>query len=226
MYVPIVFPGSSRVVGVVETYKAPTQVFANIRQGQLTVFATVLVAGAFLYGSLFWIVRRAARRLDDQHRALEESNHELRAVQAQLLEAERMAAIGEVVTAVAHGIRNPLANIRAAAQVAALDGEPTGPAQKRLLTSIIGEVDRLEARLRDLLRFVRPAERTREALDLNGVLRECLQMTAGRAEQGRPPPGRAPGPGPAAHQRRRDPARAGVPEPASATPSTPSPAAG
>ena len=180
VYVPIVFPGSSRVVGVVETYKAPTQVFANIRQGQITVFATVLVAGAFLYGSLFWIVRHAARRLDDQHRALEESNHELRAVQAQLLEAERMAAIGEVVTAVAHGIRNPLANIRAAAQVAALDGEPTGPAQKRLLTSIIGEVDRLEARLRELLRFVRPAERTREALDLNGVLRECLQMTAGR----------------------------------------------
>jgi len=125
-------------------------------------------------------VRRAARRLDDQHRALEEGNHELRAVQAQLLDAERMAAIGEVVTAVAHGIRNPLANIRAAAQVAALDREPTGLAQKRLLTSIIGEVDRLEARLRELLRFVRPAERTREALDLNGVLRESLQMMAGR----------------------------------------------
>ena len=184
VYVPIVFPGSgSRVVGVVETYKAPTEVFANIRQGQITVFATVLVAAAFLYGSLFWIVRRAARRLDEQHRALEESNHELRAVQAQLLETERMAAIGEVVMAVAHGIRNPLANIRAAAQVAALDGEPTGPPQKRLLASIIGEVDRLEARLRELLRFVRPAERAREALDLNGVLRECLQMTVGRVNK-------------------------------------------
>ncbi len=179
VYVPLVFPGSTRVVGVAETYKAPARVFANIRQGQLTVFATVLAAGAFLYGSLFWIVRHAARRLDDQHRALEESNQELRTVQAQLLETERMAAIGEVITAVAHGIRNPLANIRAAAQVATLDGEPAGPNQKGL-TSIIGEVDRLEARLRDLLLFVRPAERTRETLDLNAVLRECLQMMVGR----------------------------------------------
>jgi signal transduction histidine kinase len=179
VYVPLVFPDSPRVVGAVETYKAPAQVFANIRQGQITVFATVLAAAAFLYASLFWIVRHAGRRLDDQHRELERSNQELRALQTQLLEAERMAAIGEVVTAVAHGIRNPLANIRAAAQVAALEGGQGGPAPKRL-ASIIGEVDRLEVRLRELLLFVRPAERPREVLDLNSVLRECLTMMNGR----------------------------------------------
>lgn len=189
VYVPIVFPGDPRVVGVVETYKEPTQVFRNIRRGQITIVGTALAGGTLLYLSLFWIVRRAARRIETQHQTLElqgrevaAANQELRAVQAQLVEAERMAAIGQVVAAVAHGIRNPLANIRASAQVALPDCKecaraPLGP---KSLTNIITEVDRLEGRLKDLLQFVRPAERQSQPLDLNTILRAALQIMAGR----------------------------------------------
>jgi hypothetical protein len=127
VYVPVVFPGASRVAGVVVVGKLPQQVFASVRRGQAIVIGSAGAGGLLLYLTLFWIVRRAARRIDEQHRALaartEEltaANQELKAVQAQLVSAERMAAIGEVVTAVAHGIRNPLANIRASAQVAGL----------------------------------------------------------------------------------------------------------
>jgi two-component system, NtrC family, sensor histidine kinase HydH len=189
VYVPIVFPGSSRVVGVIESYKMPTQVVTSIRRGQLTVMGTAVAGGILLYLSLFWIVRRAGRRLEEQHRDLAQrteeltlANQELRAVQAQLLEAERLAAIGEVVTAVAHGIRNPLANIRAAAQVAGLDfREPRTPSPApKHLTNIMNEVDRLETRLKELLQFVRPADRPCALLDLNTVLSESLQLMAGR----------------------------------------------
>lgn len=190
LYVPVVFPGTTEVVGVVETYKVPTTVLASIRRGQLTVAATALAGGALLYGSLFWIVRRIGRRIDAQHRALESrsrelsaANQELQAMQTQLLEAERMAAIGEVVAAVAHGIRNPLANIRAAAQVAALDGG-AGVASafaQRHLASIMAEVDRLEGRLKELLQFVRPTKRQNTPLDLNALLRSVVQMAAERA---------------------------------------------
>lgn len=90
------------------------------------MISTELAGSLPLYLSLFWSVRRAGR-LEAQDRALERqsletaaANQELRSVQAQLVQAERMGAIGEVVTAVAHGIRNPLANIRASAQVALL----------------------------------------------------------------------------------------------------------
>ncbi|HSB72791.1 MAG TPA: ATP-binding protein [Candidatus Methylomirabilis sp.] len=189
VYVPVIFPGSSRVVGVVETYKMPTQVIASIRRGQITVVTTAVAGGILLYLSLFWIVRRAGRRLEEQHRDLAQrtqeliaANEELRAVQAQLLEAERLAAIGEVVTAVAHGIRNPLANIRASAQVAGLDCrdcQSPGTAPKNL-TNIMNEVDRLETRLKELLQFVRPADRPCALLDLNTVLEEALQLMAGR----------------------------------------------
>jgi two-component system, NtrC family, sensor histidine kinase HydH len=189
VYVPIVLPGSSRVVGVVETYKMPTQVFAGIRKGQLTVVASTGLGGLLLYLSLFWIVRRASHRIDEQHRSLGRSgrelaqtNQELRTVQRQLLEAERLAAIGEVVTAVAHGIRNPLANIRAAAQVAGLGARGAGPSGVTVkhLANIMSEVDRLERRLRELLQFVRPAERQDALVSLNAVVGEALQMVAGR----------------------------------------------
>lgn len=103
-------------------------------------------------------------------------------MQAQLLEAERLAAIGEVVTAVAHGIRNPLANIRASAQVAGLDcrGCHASSLAPKNLANIMAEVDRLEGRLKELLQFVRPAERPCACLDLNTVLGDALQLMAGR----------------------------------------------
>jgi signal transduction histidine kinase len=110
------------------------------------------------------------------------ANQELQTVQQQLLEAERMAAMGEVVTAVAHGIRNPLANIRAVAQVATLDcqagAEPSPVA--RGLAQIMSEVDRLEDRLKELLQFARPAERQSMPLQLHTVLQSALQLLAGR----------------------------------------------
>ena len=192
VYVPVVFGADNGVVGVVETYKEPTRVFANIRSARITVITACVAVAGVLFLSLFWIVRRAARRIDAQHESLEQhgreltaANEELRSLQTQLVQAERMAAIGEVVTAVAHGIRNPLANIRASAQVALLDdtGEQT-PATTNV-RNIIGEVDRLEGRVKELLSFVRPAEARRSPVDLNTLLTATLRLLAGRfAEAG------------------------------------------
>lgn len=189
VYVPITFPQASRVAGAVELYKMPQQVFESIRRSQVTAVGTVLTCSVLLYISLFWIVRRAAHRIDEQHRSLERrgqelarANEDLTTVQGQLLEAERLAAIGEVVTAVAHGIRNPLANIRAAAQVAGLGSRDSGPSvpTTKHLANIMAEVDRLERRLKELLQFVRPTERQHALVDLNAVVREAANMVAGR----------------------------------------------
>src|SRR5262249_27795361 len=55
------------------------------------------------------------------YRALLQANEELHTAQSRLIEAERFAAIGELSAAVEHGIRNPLAGIKAAAQFASLE---------------------------------------------------------------------------------------------------------
>jgi signal transduction histidine kinase len=91
------------------------------------------------------------------YRALLHANEELRAAQSRLLEAERLAAIGELSAAVAHGIRNPVAGIKAAAQFAKLD-LPTEHPLYESLADIIGEADKLEARIKTLLDFAKPFE--------------------------------------------------------------------
>jgi signal transduction histidine kinase len=187
VYVPVVFPGASRVAGVLVVGKLPQQVFASIRRGQATVIGSSAAGGLLLYLALFGIVRRAGRRIEEQHGALsartEEltaANQELKAVQAQLVAAERLAAIGEVVTAVAHGIRNPLANIRASAQVAALHGDAGGQ-----LGNIMAEVDRLEGRLKEMLHFVRPAGPERLPVELNAEVAAAVRTMAAHAQAGR-----------------------------------------
>ena len=91
------------------------------------------------------------------YRALLHANEELRAAQTRLIEAERLAAIGELSAAVAHGIRNPVAGIKAAAQFAKMDLPSDHPLHENI-ADIIGEADKLEARIRTLLDFAKPFE--------------------------------------------------------------------
>ena len=101
VYVPIVFPLTARVAGVVETYKLPERVFANIRRGQLIVAGTAMAGGALLYLSLFWIVRRAARRIESQS----------------ALTAHLQAVREEERSSVAHEAREELAQVLSALKV-------------------------------------------------------------------------------------------------------------
>ena len=189
LYVPLTIPPAAGVTGIVETYKTPDEVFANIHSARRIVVGTALAGGALLWASLFGVVRGAARRIEAQHRALEQrtgeltsANQELQAVQSQLVDAGRLAAIGEVVTAIAHGIRNPLANIRASAQVALLECRDGAPKATAHLKNVVSEVDRLASRVGELLRFVSPAERRAGRLDLNTIVRGSISSLRSRLE--------------------------------------------
>jgi signal transduction histidine kinase len=80
---------------------------------------------------------------------------QLEQTQAQLLQSEKLASIGEMSAAVAHGLRNPLASLRAAAQL--VRRHPDSPSAQEHLDAIVGEVDRLDRRISHLLSFSRPA---------------------------------------------------------------------
>jgi len=79
---------------------------------------------------------------------------ELTASRDRLVETKKQAAMGELVPLVAHNIRNPLAGIRAASQVARDDDIPTPV--KETLTDIIVAVDRLEHWVTSLLSYLHP----------------------------------------------------------------------
>src|SRR5918995_3180886 len=86
---------------------------------------------------------------------LENKISQLEQTQAQLVQSEKLASIGEMAAAVAHGLRNPLASLRAAAQV--VRRHPDSPSSAEHLGAIIEEVDRLDRRISHLLSFSRPA---------------------------------------------------------------------
>jgi signal transduction histidine kinase len=91
-------------------------------------------------------------RLNSQ---LEAKISQLERTQTQLVQSEKLASIGEMAAAVAHGLRNPLASLRAAAQV--VRHHPASPSSAEHLDAIIAEVDRLDRRISHLLSFSRPA---------------------------------------------------------------------
>ena len=117
----------------------------------------VLAGGGLLFLGQSGVVFSARRTIDRQYNdlqrhasALEHMNARLQATQSQLVEAERFAAIGEVTAAMAHGIRNPLSNIRLVTQEVLEGLESHHPFQEPL-TDIITQVDLLETRLRSFL---------------------------------------------------------------------------
>ena len=195
LYVPLSFSGdgaarSGPVVGVVEVYKSPARALANLSRDRWTIVVTSLAGAMLLYAVLFGIVHRASRQLHTQREDLERqtaalsaANQELRAMQDQLRASERLAAIGEVSAAVAHGIRNPLANIRAVAQVA-LDTAGDRDATGKYLGAITAEVDRLGRWLRALLDSVRPFQRRLAPTDVNSAIDDVLGLLADRIGKG------------------------------------------
>src|SRR5204863_7497571 len=94
---------------------------------------------------------------------------QLREAQESLARAERLAAIGELSAAVAHGIRNPLAGIRLAAQLAVADAAADDPLRESFV-DILGEADALESRISELLDFARPFAPNYVPADLNDVV--------------------------------------------------------
>ena len=113
---------------------------------------------------------RNARAMDD-----------LRTAQSALVQAERLAAVGEVAGSVAHGIRNPLAGIRASAQVA--QEQATSPELRRILGDVLQESDRLEQRIRTLLDFSRPLDPAVRTIELGELFERLETSVSHQAER-------------------------------------------
>src|SRR6266566_4582051 len=64
------------------------------------------------------IVPRSSDEIGELARAFVRMTEQLRQSRAQLVQSEKLASIGQMAAAVAHGLRNPLASLRAAAQLA------------------------------------------------------------------------------------------------------------
>ncbi|MDA8165731.1 MAG: ATP-binding protein [Desulfobacteraceae bacterium] len=100
---------------------------------------------------------------------------QIRKMEAQVQQAEKMAAIGEMAAGIAHEFRNPLAAISGAAQVLGQDLD-RDPGHKVLMNIIVRECDRLERTIGEFLLFSRPASPEKEWFSLPDLVREVEQL--------------------------------------------------
>jgi C4-dicarboxylate-specific signal transduction histidine kinase len=111
---------------------------------------------------------------------VDEATNDLRAAQAQLLEAQKLAAIGQLGAGVAHEINNPLCGILGNAQLLMLEREPKD-ADWALLKSIEDGAKRCREITSNLLRFSQSSNQAAlRRLDMNAVVRSTVTFEAPR----------------------------------------------
>lgn len=80
---------------------------------------------------------------------------ETKAIEAERRRLDRLAALGEMSAVVAHEIRNPIAGIAAGVEYLSKN-TPEGSHQKQDVAMILGEIDRINRILEDILSIARP----------------------------------------------------------------------
>ena len=102
----------------------------------------------------------------------------LRAVQLQLIEAEKMKLVGRLAAGVAHEVKNPLAIIRMGLDY--LKGQPFEDSNiPGVLDEIGGAVERADSVVRELLDFSAPKKMDRAPADVNRLIRHALVLARG-----------------------------------------------
>ena len=98
-------------------------------------------------------------------------------LQSKLMHTEKMAALGQLVSGVAHEVNNPLAAIVGFTDLLLENPEIPGEAKEELRV-ILQEAQRTRVIVQNLLSFDRQMPAQREPLQVNSVLRQTMKLRA------------------------------------------------
>ena len=114
---------------------------------------------------------------------VEVRTQELRAAQAQLIQSEKLAALGRLSAGIAHEVNNPLQPILNCLEVAIEDIENNQQLDPEGLRIAEREVQRIKLIVSRLLDFARPSTTEAAQIDLDALVNEVLVLTNKQLER-------------------------------------------
>ena len=143
-----------------------------VRNFRLVVtFVAMMVMGAMVFLRQHLLDRELIRLL----RTSEQSFEDLKRLQTQLVQSEKLASLGQLVGGAAHELNNPLTAMLGYSDL--LTGTKLSGEQKALAEKIAQQVRRTKALVSSLLSFAKqvPAEKVR--LDLNTIAQTAVKLS-------------------------------------------------
>jgi signal transduction histidine kinase len=120
------------------------------------------------------------REIKEWNRELEkrvrQKSQELERAHQEIIQAEKLAAVGHVTAGMAHEIRNPLNSINLFAQILSAD-ESIGAENREYVEKIVHEVERIDNILVQMLASSKAEESSNGKVDLLDVLRSVIESS-------------------------------------------------
>jgi signal transduction histidine kinase/HD-like signal output (HDOD) protein len=110
----------------------------------------------------------------DRAERLAQALRSMQAVNLKLLQAERLAAVGQLAAGAAHEINNPLAIVYARTQL--LELKESEPAKKKVFRQMLEQIERITHILTNLMDFARPASLRVEEVAPAEILEKTLAL--------------------------------------------------
>ncbi|MDH3975302.1 MAG: ATP-binding protein [Deltaproteobacteria bacterium] len=160
-------------------YHWPDRPFYTLNQyAEMMMFNLI----GIVTGILSDLEKRQRRKYEQAAIELKTAYQQLQDSFEQVRMADRLSALGQLSAGMAHEIRNPLGSIKGGIEIIE-DGIDEHSKKYEFIQIIKKEINRLDRKISDFLKYAKPASPERRGSNINGLVSSVISLVEKRAEQ-------------------------------------------